>query len=523
MIRREDILRQVGATDEWDVIVVGGGATGLGAAVEAASRGYRTLVLEGHDFGKGTSSRSTKLAHGGVRYLQQGNIKLVRQALRERGRMLRNAPHLAQRRAFVIPAYSGWQIPYYGIGLTFYDLLAGRESLGRSRILSSGEVREALPTIRGKGLKGGILYYDGQFDDARFAIALMRTLLDLGGAALNYAPVTGLLKRNSLVRGVIAEDSETGTRFECGAKIVINATGVFSDVLRRMDDAQIPPIVRVSQGTHIVLARSFLPGESALMVPHTSDGRVLFAVPWHDRVIVGTTDDPVQRPEFEPVAMPAERQFLLEHTERFLGRKPESHEILSVWSGQRPLLRGHETLSTAALSRDHTILISSSNLVTITGGKWTTYRKMAEDVIDRASPLGRLAAAPSRTPEMRLHGWSDQHELNAENEWERVYGADLPMLRGLAQEDARLNDSLHPQLPFRRREVVWAVRHEMARCVEDVLARRTRALFLDAKASIEAAPDTAHLIAQELGRNTQWQQQQVIAYRQLAEQYIPYR
>ncbi len=518
-MRREDILRQIGATGEWDVIVVGGGATGFGAAVEAASRGYRTLVLEGHDFGKGTSSRSTKLAHGGVRYLQQGNIKLVRQALRERGRMLRNAPHLAQRRAFVIPAYSGWHIPYYGIGLTFYDLLAGRESLGRSRILSSGEVREALPTIRGKGLKGGILYYDGQFDDARFAIALLRTLLDLGGAALNYAPVTRLLKRNGLVSGVIAEDSETGAQIECDAKIVINATGVFSDALRRMDDPQTPPIVRVSQGTHIVLARSFLPGESALMVPRTSDGRVLFAVPWHDRVIVGTTDDPVQRPEFEPMAMPAERQFLLDHTERFLGRKPEPHEILSVWSGQRPLLRGSEKLTTAALSRDHTILISSSNLVTITGGKWTTYRKMAEDVIDRAAPLGHLAVRPSRTTEMRLHGWSDQHELNAENEWERVYGADLPMLRGLAQEDAGLNDLLHPRLPFRRREVIWAVRHEMARCVEDVLARRTRALFLDAKASIEAAPDTAHLIAQELGRNAHWEQEQVIAYSRLAEQY----
>ncbi len=515
-MRREDILRQIGATGEWDILIVGGGATGLGTAVEAASRGYRVLLLEAHDFAKATSSRSTKLAHGGVRYLQQGNIKLVRQALRERGRMLRNAPHLAHRRAFVIPAYSAWEIPYYGIGLTFYDLLAGGESLGRSRILSSSEVRGALPGVRQTGLKGGILYYDGQFDDARFAITLLRTLLDLGGVALNYAPVTGLLKRNGLVSGVVAEDTETSTRFECAAKIVINATGIFSDSLRRMDHPKTPPIVRVSQGTHIVLPRWFLPGESALMLPRTSDGRVLFAVPWHDRVLVGTTDDPVQAPEFEPVPMPAECRFLLDHTERFLGRRPTGDEVLSVWSGQRPLLRGSDTLSTAALSRDHTILISASHLVTITGGKWTTYRKMGEDAIDRAAALGPLPAAPSRTAEMRLHGWSDEQGLG---EWDQVYGADLPLLRELAQEDAGFNDWLHPGLPFRRREVVWAVRHEMARSVEDVLARRTRSLFLDVEASIEAAADTASLIARELGRTAEWQFSQTLAYRRLAQQY----
>lgn len=516
-LRREDILRQVGAAGEWDVVVVGGGATGLGTAVEAASRGYRTLLLEARDFANATSSRSTKLVHGGVRYLQQGDLKLVLEALRERGRILRNAPHLAHRRAFVIPAYAFWELPFYGAGLTIYDLLAGRESLGRSRVLSRNRVLEALPTLRPTGLKGGILYYDGQFDDARFAIALLRTLVDLGGTALNYAPVRGLLKRAGSVRGVIAEDSETGARFEAAAKVVINATGIFADNLRRMDEPQATPAVTTSQGTHLVLPRSFLPGDAAMMIPRTADGRVLFAIPWHNRVLVGTTDDPVERPEFEPRALPEERQFLLAHIERFLGRKPQASEICSIWSGQRPLVRRNGASSTAALSRDHAILISDSKLVTVTGGKWTTYRRMAEDTIDRAAPLSGLPAVRSRTASLRLHGWMEHSE--AATEWEQVYGADLPLLHSLAEADPALDLLLHPALPFRRREVVWAARYEMARTVEDVLARRTRALFLDAGASLEAAPVVAGIVARELGRDEGWEQSQMRAYRRLAEQY----
>ncbi|MGI9072793.1 MAG: glycerol-3-phosphate dehydrogenase/oxidase [Bryobacteraceae bacterium] len=526
-MRREQVLKEIGiAPGEWDIVVVGGGATGLGTAVDAAARGYKTVLFEAHDFAKGTSSRSTKLVHGGVRYLQQGNIHLVLEALRERGRMLRNAPHLAHRRGFIVPAYALWELPFYGTGLSLYDLLAGRERLGRSRILSTARVRESLPTLRKAGLKGGILYYDGQFDDSRYAIALLRTLFDLGGVALNYVRITGLLKRGDCVRGVVAEDAELGSRFEIPAKVVINATGVFADELRRLDEPRTSPVVMVSQGTHVVLPRSFLPGESALMIPRTSDGRVLFAIPWHDRVLIGTTDDPVRQAEIEPRAMPDERHFLRTHIERFLGRRPEAAEIRSVWSGQRPLVRRGGVSNTAALSRDHTILISDTKLLTITGGKWTTYRRMAEDAIDRAAPLGGLPAVQCQTAQLKLHGWIEepnQHCIgNLENatEWERVYGADLPALQQLAREDPDLDQPLHPQLPFQRREVIWAARHEMATCVEDVLARRTRALFLDAKASLEAAPITARLLARELGKDANWEQEQLESYRRVAEGYI---
>lgn len=515
-ILRENALREIGAGREWDVIVAGGGATGLGTAVESASRGYRTLLVEAEDFAKATSSRSTKLVHGGVRYLQQGNIKLVREALRERGRMLRNAPHLTHRRAFAIPAYAYWELPFYGAGLSAYDALAGKESIGHSRLLSHRGILETLPTVRKTGLKGGILYYDGQFDDARYAIALLRTFLDLGGTALNYAPVTGLLRRNGIVGGVSGEDQESGVRFDCTAKVVINATGIFSDFLRRADDAQAKPVITVSQGTHFVLPRAWLPADAALMIPKTSDGRVLFAIPWHDRIVVGTTDDPVPKPQYEPRAMPGERRFLSTHIERFLGAKPGAADVLSVWSGQRPLVRDAEAKNTAALSREHTILISKSRLLTIAGGKWTTYRKMAEDAVDRAAQIAGIALAPSRTADLRLHGWTEKTASG----WERVYGADLPELENLITESPEWGARLHPDLPFRKAEAVWAARYEMARTVEDVLARRTRALFLNARASIEAAKETARLLAPELGRDAEWQEQQVQQFRDVAQGYL---
>jgi len=517
---REEILRQIGARPQWDVVVIGGGATGLGTAVEAALRGYKTLLLEAHDFAKGTSSRSTKLVHGGVRYLQQGNLKLVLEALRERGRMLRNAPHLAHRRAFIVPAYALWQLPFYGMGLTLYDLLAGREGLGHSRLLSRRGVLDALPNLQPRDLQGGILYYDGQFDDARFAIALLRTLFDQGGLALNYAPVTRLLKTNGRVSGVNAEDAETGEMLELSAKVVINATGIFSDAIRQLDDPAAPAMVTASQGTHVVLPASFLPGDSALMIPRTADGRVLFAIPWHDRVLVGTTDDPVPQPEIEPRSMAQEREFLKAHIQRFLARRPEPHDILSVWSGQRPLVRSSQASKTAAISRDHTVLISASRLVTIVGGKWTTYRKMAEDTIDRAAPLAGLPRVPSRTASLPLHGAPPNREaLGNRDDWQRVYGSDLPALHALTAEQAELGELLHPAFPFRRAEVIWAVRHEMARRLEDVLARRTRALFLDARASVEAAPIAASLMARELRKDAHWEREQLIAYSKLAEQY----
>jgi len=517
-LNREDALRTVGTEKTWDVIVVGGGATGLGTAVEAASRGYKTLLLEAYDFGKGTSSRSTKLVHGGVRYLQQGNVKLVLEALKERGRMLRNAPHLAHRRAFILPTYSYFGLPFYGIGLTLYDLLARREGIGRSRLLSRRRVQEALPTIQGKGLKGGILYYDGQFDDARFAITLFRTLVDLGGTALNYMRVTGLVERNGAVAGVHAEDVESGASLDIQCKAVVNATGVFVDELRKSDEPDADPILTVSQGTHVVLPRRYLPSNSALMIPRTADGRVLFAIPWHGHVVVGTTDDPVPRSEIEPKAQKSEREYLFEHIERYLTPKLTSSAIQSVWSGQRPLVRKAGARNTAALSRDHTILISRTKLITVTGGKWTTYRKMGEDAVDRVAELANLPRSRSRTANMKLHGWAS--DLTTENEWERVYGSDLPKVRTLADGREDLLELIDPDLPFRKIEIVWAAREEMARSVEDVLARRTRALFLHAKASVGAAPVVAKLLARELHKDERWQEEQLAQYNKLASQYI---
>ncbi len=496
MSSREEILRKLGEQTEWDVLVIGGGATGLGAAVEAASRGYRTLLIERADFAKGTSSRSTKLVHGGVRYLEQMNVTLVMDALRERGLMLENAPHLAHDLSFVVPVYDLLGLPYYGFGLKLYEWLSGELSLGPSHMLSSKETQAMLPGVRPEGLRGGVLYHDGQFDDARYAIALLRTLQDLHGTAINYVEATGLIEHNGKVIGVHARDCENNARFELRAKAVINATGVFTEQVLAMDGDR-ETLLSVSQGTHFVLPPSFLPGQNAMMIPKTSDGRVLFAIPWHGATVVGTTDEAVRQASTEPRAMESERSFLLEHIRKYLGRRPKQEEVLSIWSGLRPLVRKGGG-ATSKLSRDHTILVRPSGLITVTGGKWTTYRRMGEDTINRAAEVAGLAKEPSRTRSLRLHGWTSEV---AAVESERVYGADLPLLEKLSQEDPALNDLLHPQLPYRLREVVWAARQEMARTTEDVLARRTRALFLNARAAIEAAPRVADLLARELGRD----------------------
>jgi glycerol-3-phosphate dehydrogenase len=511
---RDSLLARLG--EPWDFLVVGGGATGLGTAVEAASRGYRTLLVEAHDFAKGTSSRSTKLIHGGVRYLQQGNISLVLEALHERGLLLRNAPHLVHNLSFVVPTYDWWEGPFYGAGLKLYDMLAGRMGLGPSRFLSRDETLEIIPTLEPEGLRGGVMYHDGQFDDARLAVTLLRTLLDLGGAALNYMPVTSLLKENGLVRGVMVRDAETGAEREVHAKVVVNATGVFSDGLRRMDEPGCEPILFPSQGVHLVLDRSFQPGESAILVPHTDDGRVLFAVPWHGRVIVGTTDTAVSESSLEPKARPEEIEFLLTHVARYLTRDPAPEDVLSCFAGLRPLVRSGEASRTAALARDHTLLISPSGLVTITGGKWTTYRRMGEDTVTQAAVLAGLPEFPSGTAELHLHGWSAEVEPTVD--W-AVYGSDAAALSRLSEERPEWKEPLHPRLPYRACEAVWAARHEMARTVEDVLARRTRALLLDARASVEAAPAVARLMAEELGREEAWEAAQVEAYREVARGY----
>lgn len=516
---RADILHQLSNQAElWDVLVIGGGATGLGAAVESASRGYRTLLIERFDFAKGTSSRSTKLAHGGVRYLEQLNVTLVLDALRERGHMLRNAPHLVHDLSFVVPAYSYAALPYYGIGLKIYEQLSGRLSLGKSELLSRKSTLEKLPGIVDSGLRGGILYHDGQFDDARYAIALLRTLQDLGGTAINYVEATGLLERGGKIVGVRARDRESGSVFELQAKAVVNACGVHVEETLALDGRAHENLLAVSQGTHFVLPHSFLPGQTALMIPKTADGRVLFAIPWHGATLVGTTDVPVPCVSDEPRSLVEERAFLLEHIHRYLGRTPNASQVRSVWSGLRPLVR-KSGVKTSKLSRDHTIMISPAGLVTVTGGKWTTYRRMGQDTINRAAEVASLPAAPSRTLEMKLHGWTMDAPAEV-SEWERVYGSDLPKLHALSQEDPSLDGLLHPNLPFRRREVVWAARYEMARTVEDVLARRTRALFLDARAAMEAAPAVADLLARELSRGDAQKNEDLNNFLEMAKGYL---
>ena len=519
MITRQEILNELGSTVQpWDVLVIGGGATGLGTAVEAASRGYRTLLVERFDFSKGTSSRSTKLVHGGVRYLEQLNITLVNDALRERGHMLRNAPHLVHDQQFIVPAYSYAALPYYGFGLKVYEWLSGKLSLGHSEILSASATQVRLPCIRRDGLRGGILYHDGQFDDARYAIALMRTLQDLGGTVINYVAAVGLLENGGKVCGIKARDAESGAEFDLPAKSVINACGVFVEGTLSMDHQGHDQLVAVSQGTHFVLPQSFMPGDTALMIPKTADGRVLFAIPWHGATIVGTTDESVEGAAVEPKAMESEKNFLLEHIGRYFGRRPHAEEILSVWSGLRPLVK-RGSANTSKLSRDHTILVSPTGLVTVMGGKWTTYRRMGFDTINRAAEVANLAKAPSRTLDLKIHGWT-LNGVTDPYDWENVYGSDLPAVRALSAENPTLDAWMHPRLSFRMREVVWAARHEMARTVEDVLARRTRALFLDARAAIEAAPAVATLLAAELKQDKTWRQRQLDEFCALAKGYI---
>lgn len=519
MDRNSSLDRLRNAAEPFDILIIGGGATGLGAAVDAAARGHRVALIEQSDFAKGTSSRSTKLVHGGVRYLRQGNISLVLEALRERGRLARNAPHLVNDLAFVIPNYSWWEGPFYGIGMRVYDQLAGRLGLSPSRTLSRDETVRLIPTVETDRLQGGVIYHDGQFDDARLAVNLAQTAATLGATLVNYCAAAGLIKEAGLVAGAEARDLETGAEFPVRARCVINATGVHVDSVRRWDDRDAPPLVTVSQGIHLVLPKRFLPGEAAIMIPRTADGRVLFAVPWHDRVVVGTTDTPCAGASEEPRALPEEREFVMEHARRYLTKDPGDADVLSVFAGLRPLVRAGRggAGGTAALSRDHTIIVAESGLVTITGGKWTTYRKMAEDVVDQAEMISGVENRRSPTETLAIHGWT--HEAIGVAHL-RPYGSDARAVARLIATDPALAAPLHPSLPYQAGEVVWHGRHEMARTVEDVLARRTRALLLDAKASIEAAPRVADLLRRELGRDEAWEAEQIRAYTALARGYV---
>lgn len=515
-MNRAELLDRLDDPRPWDILVIGGGATGLGTAVDAASRGYRTLLLEKGDFASGTSSRSTKLIHGGVRYLRQGALGLVREALRERELLMRNAPHLVRPVGFVIPAYRRWEKPLYAAGLRLYDLLAGCAGFGPSRTLSRNETLALAPTLNADKLYGGVYYLDCQFDDARLAISLARTLLNRGGVPINHMAVTGLLKSGGRVAGVTALEGENGREYCLPARAVVNAAGVFGDAVRRLDDAGSEPLLAPSQGTHLVLDRAFLPGETAILIPRTRDGRVLFAIPWCGRILLGTTDTPVTTISAEPRALPEEIDYLLDHTARYLNRPPERKDVLSVFAGLRPLV-GPPQRRSAALSREHAVVVSDSGLVSVLGGKWTTYRLMGKQAVDQAVAVGGLKPAASVTAGLPLHGW---RERPAPDPW-LAYGADAEELMVLAALQPGGNELLHPRLPYPECVVTWAVRQEFARTVADVLARRTRALFLDAAASMAMAPRVAQLMAAELRRDTGWERQQVADFRAVAHGYLP--
>jgi glycerol-3-phosphate dehydrogenase len=513
------MLNSLSSTSLWDICIIGGGATGLGIAVDAASRGYKTILLEKYDFAKGTSSRSTKLVHGGVRYLQQGNIKLVMEALKERGLLKKNAPHIVRNQSFVIPNYKWWEHSFYGIGLKVYDWMAGSLGLGPSRFLSKEETLELTPTLDPEGLRGGILYHDGQFDDARLAIHLAMTAADHGGTLINYCSVKSLLKVNGKVCGVMAEDTINHVSYEIKAKAVINATGVFTDQVLKMDDPAAESIISPSQGIHLVFDSVFLPTETAIMIPKTDDGRVLFAVPWHNRTIVGTTDTSVPDVSEEPVPLEQEIDFVMHHISRYLTKDPKRSDIRSQFAGLRPLVKGNAK-STAALSRDHHISISDSELITITGGKWTTYRKMAEDVLEIAIYKAGLPDVECRTKQLPVHGYEEPGEHD-EFPPMYYYGTDQYKIHTLGDNDKLLAIRIHRDLPYSKAEIVWAVQQEMCMTLEDALSRRTRALLLDAKAAMEAAPSVAAIMAKEMNKDAAWIKNQMDVFNSIAKNYLP--
>lgn len=517
MMNRQKMLQQLEQVPQWDIIVIGGGATGLGAAVDAASRGYKTLLVEQEDFAKGTSSRSTKLVHGGVRYLAQGNIKMVREALRERGLLLKNAPHVCHNLSFIIPSFHWWQKWYYSIGLSMYDLLAGKLSLGKTTMLSKKTTQQLMPAIATKNLSGGVLYHDGQFDDARLAINLAQTAEEQSATILNYCKVIAFTKTDKRISGVEVQDVLSGKKYNINSKAVINATGVFTDKVMALDNANHKPIVSPSQGVHIVVDEKFFPGKQALMIPKTDDGRVLFAVPWHNKVILGTTDTPIDEIALEPTALQEEIDFIIHHSNRYLSTQIGYSDINTVYVGLRPLIKVKGKKTTAILPRDHTTIIADSGLVTITGGKWTTYRTMGKHAVDNAAFACKLARHPCVTATLHIHGFIVK---NKTGEALNIYGSDAEKIKQLLIDQPALKEKIHPLLPYTKAEVVWAVQNEMAMTVEDVLARRTRSLFLDAKAAIEAAPMVAAIMAPILHQTAQWQQQQVLAFVALAQHYL---
>jgi glycerol-3-phosphate dehydrogenase len=502
----------------WDVIIVGGGATGMGIALDAASRGYSTLLLEQSDFAKGTSSRSTKLVHGGVRYMAQGDLLLVMEALHERGLMLKNAPHLTSDQEFIIPIYTVWDRILYTVGLKFYDLLSGRLSLGKSSFLSRKETLVRLPNLISDGLMGGVVYHDGQFDDSRMVISLAQACSSREGTLLNYLEVTGFVKDAAgKISGVQARDIISSEEFRINSKLVINATGVFADGLLRLDNPGSKPTIKPSQGVHIVIDKSFLDGDSAIMIPKTNDGRVLFAIPWYDAVVVGTTDTPLDQISIEPRALESEIKFILDTAGKYMVKAPSREDALCIFAGLRPLAANPgNPSSTKEVSRRHKITLSPSGLLTIIGGKWTTYRRMARETIDKGIATGILEKRKCLTSNLKLASPDDALKYGRL----RIYGDYASDIERIIINNPELGKPLDPRLPYTKAELIWICRNEMPVTLEDLLARRTRALFLNAKASSDIAAEAVSIMAQEMGYDSDWKKNQLESYNQLVKNYI---
>jgi glycerol-3-phosphate dehydrogenase len=494
-MNRKEQLERLSNENEFDIIIIGGGATGLGCAVDAASRGYKTLLLEKYDFAKGTSSRATKLVHGGVRYLAQGNIRLVREALLERGRLLQNAPHVCRTLSFVVPAYKCWQKWYYRIGLWLYELLSGKLSLGKTKLLSRSEALQMLPDLSANNLTGTVLYFDGQFDDSRLAVNLAQTAIEQGAVVINYCGVTEFVKNGTCITSV---------------------KGVFADEILQLAEGHSKKTIAASQGIHLVVEKHFFKGNTGMMIPKTEDGRVLFAIPWYDKLLLGTTDTPVEQISIEPTPLQEEIDFIITHFNRYTTSAITTDDVKTVFTGLRPLAKISDNKKTALMPRDHVIKLMPSGLIHVTGGKWTTYRSMAEHAINKAIKTAELKFVSCKTKHLQIHGWTD----NKTDNYLSVYGADAAAIKQMIKGDNSLAEKIHPLYPYVMAEVKWAVENEMAVTVEDVLARRIRLLFLDAKAAMEAAPAVAQMLASILERDEPWEWQQVENFNTLAKGYL---
>ena len=520
-VNRSVQLQELKNDIQWDMVVIGGGASGLGVALDGVSRGLKVALVEQSDFAKGTSSRSTKLLHGGVRYLAQGQINLVFEALHERGLLLKNANHLSKSQAFIIPIYRLIDHIKYGLGLKIYDWMAKGLSLGKSELISKNRMLRMMPHIKSSGLRGGVLYYDGQFDDSRLAINVAQTIVEQGGTLVNYTAVTELLKdERGTIIGVQVEDKISAEHYTLKAKMIVNATGVFSDKILKMDNPTAKKSIQPSQGVHIVLDQKFTTSSAALMIPKTSDGRVLFAVPWKQSLVVGTTDTLINKPKLEPQALESEVNFILETAQAYLSPAPEKKDIKAVFAGLRPLAKAaNENEKTKEISRSHKVIVSQSGLVSIVGGKWTTFRRMGQDTVDYFYKLNSLEFCKSRSEALLIHGAFEDIKAHKNNS--DVYGTDTPKLEQLCQENPSWNELLHPDFPNKIGEIIWAIRYEMAQTLDDVLSRRLRLLFQNVEAALEIAPKVARIMKEELNKEDAWEQEQITTFNTIASHYKP--